>query len=75
MRVRYDNARSRAALGPAIAPAPLADYFDRLVDYALLARWGARPIGRAGALDALPQGRHSGAAPGAGVGSPAALPN
>ena len=66
MAVRYDDARTRAALGPAIAPAPLGTYFDRLVDYALLARWGARPIGRAGALDALPL-RHSGAAQLAGV--------
>jgi long-chain acyl-CoA synthetase len=39
--VSYDNARARAALSPAIAPAPLASYFDALVDYALLARWGA----------------------------------
>jgi long-chain acyl-CoA synthetase len=66
MRVRYDDARTRAALGPAIAPAPLHTYFDRLVDYALLARWGARPIGRAGALDALPL-RYSGTASLAGV--------
>jgi long-chain acyl-CoA synthetase len=66
MGVRYDDARTRAALGAAIAPAPLHTYFDRLVDYALLARWGARPIGRAGALDALPL-RHSGAASLAGV--------
>jgi len=64
--VRYDDAHTRAALGEAIAPAPLHTYFDRLVDYALLARWGARPIGRAGALDALPL-RHSGAASLAGV--------
>jgi long-chain acyl-CoA synthetase len=42
----YDNARARAALAPAIAPAPLADYFDALVDYALLARWGRRPLPR-----------------------------
>ncbi len=66
MHVRYDDARARAALGAAIAPAPLDTYFDRLLDYALLARWGARPIGRAGALDALPL-RHSGAAQLAGV--------
>jgi long-chain acyl-CoA synthetase len=66
MHVRYDDARARAALGAAIAPAPLDTYFDRLVDYALLACWGARPIGRAGALDALPL-RHSGAAQLAGV--------
>lgn len=54
MRVHYDNARTRALLGPVIAPAPLPEYFDRLVDYALLARWGARSIGRAAALDARP---------------------
>lgn len=46
MRVRYDDSRTRAALGPAIAPAPLPDYFDRLVDYALLADWGRRPLTR-----------------------------
>jgi long-chain acyl-CoA synthetase len=39
--VTYDDARARAALAPAISPAPLADYFDALVDYALAARWGA----------------------------------
>ncbi|MDQ3722336.1 MAG: SDR family oxidoreductase [Actinomycetota bacterium] len=66
MRVRYDDARTREVLGPAITAAPLHDYFDRLVGYALLARWGARPIGRAGALDALPL-RHSGAVQLAGV--------
>lgn len=38
---RFDNARARAVLAPAIAPAPLADYFDTLVDYAVRARWGA----------------------------------
>jgi long-chain acyl-CoA synthetase len=75
MRVHYDDAQARAALGEAIAPAPLPDYFDRLVDYALLARWGARPIGRAEALDALPRERPSGARPVAGVVEPAALPN
>jgi hypothetical protein len=55
-----------AALGEAIAPARPGTSFDRLVDSALLARWGARPIGRAGALDALPL-RHSGVASLAGV--------
>jgi long-chain acyl-CoA synthetase len=47
--VSYDNARARAALGPAIAPAPLAAYFDELVAYAQQARWGARPLTRAAA--------------------------
>jgi hypothetical protein len=41
--VTYDDARARAALAPAIAAAPLADYFDALMDYALLARWGSAP--------------------------------
>lgn len=44
--VTYDNARARAALAPAIAPAPLDAYFDALVDYALLARWGTRALTR-----------------------------
>ncbi|HEV7804196.1 MAG TPA: SDR family oxidoreductase [Solirubrobacteraceae bacterium] len=47
--VTYDNARARAALAPAIAPAPLGAYFDALVDYALLARWGAAGSSRAAA--------------------------
>ena len=46
---RYDNSRARAALAPAIVPAPLATYFDELVGYALEARWGARPLTRAAA--------------------------
>ncbi len=45
--VTYDNTRARAALAPAITPAPLASYFDALVGYALRARWGARPLTRA----------------------------
>ena len=59
MRVRYDDARTRALLGRAIAPAALPRYFGRLVDYALLARWGAGALGRAHALEL--------AAPGAGA--------
>jgi len=67
VRVRYDDARARAALGPAITPAPLAEYFDRLVDYALLARWGSRPLGRAAALHALPTAAGSGEVPAVAV--------
>jgi long-chain acyl-CoA synthetase len=49
-RVRYDDRRSRVALGPTgIAPAPLRTYFDRLVEFALAAEWGRRPIARAAA--------------------------
>ena len=51
--VRYDDACARAALDRhGIAPAPLPEYFDRLVDYALAAGWGRRELGRAAALDA-----------------------
>jgi thioester reductase-like protein len=50
MAVAYDDRRSRAALGAAgITPTPLRRYFDRLVEFALAAEWGRRPISRAGA--------------------------
>ena len=64
------SALDAAFLSPESAEAPMHvarhTYFDRLVDYALRARWGAQPIGRAGAMDALPL-RHSGAAQLAGI--------
>ena len=50
----YDNAHAREALAPAIAPAPLATYFDELVAYAERARWGARPLTRAAAWRPAP---------------------
>jgi thioester reductase-like protein len=47
-KARYDDRRSRVALAPeGIAPAPLRTYFDRLVEFALAAEWGRRPIARA----------------------------
>jgi long-chain acyl-CoA synthetase len=50
-RVRYDDRRARALLHPTgIEPSPLRDYFDRLVEFALLAAWGARPIPRSGGV-------------------------
>ena len=53
MKVTYDDARSRAALGPAaIAPARLPSYFSRLLDFALLTDWGRRPLSRAQAKGA-----------------------
>jgi thioester reductase-like protein len=56
--VRYDTSRARAALEPAgIAPPPLAGYFDRLVGFAQLARWGRRPLSRVDAVRALQRGR------------------
>lgn len=47
MDVVFGDARSRAVLGPAaIAPPPLASYFDRIVAYAVEARWGKAPTAR-----------------------------
>jgi thioester reductase-like protein len=52
MRMRFDDARARAILEPrGISPAPLRTYFDRLIDYAVAARWGRQHIGRAAARD------------------------
>jgi thioester reductase-like protein len=46
--VRYDNRRARVALrATGIEAPPLRQYFDRLVDFALAADWGRRPIARA----------------------------
>jgi hypothetical protein len=48
MGVTYDDRRSRVALrGAGIAPPPLPRYFDRLLEFALAAEWGRRPIPRA----------------------------
>jgi thioester reductase-like protein len=48
MAVVYDNRRSRVALRAAgIRPAPLHHYFNRLIEFALAAEWGRRPISRA----------------------------
>jgi long-chain acyl-CoA synthetase len=56
MAVRYDDRRSRVALRAAgIGPTPLRGYFDRLVDFALAADWGRRPITRAGAAERVPR--------------------
>ena len=52
MRLRFDDARARAVLEPrGIHAAPLATYFDRLIDYAQAARWGRNEIGHADARD------------------------
>jgi thioester reductase-like protein len=48
MQVGFDNRRARVALrASGIAPAPLASYFDRLMQFALAAEWGKRRISRA----------------------------
>jgi thioester reductase-like protein len=47
-KVSYDDRRSRVALRRSgIAPVALPTYFDRLVEFALAAEWGRRPIPRA----------------------------
>jgi thioester reductase-like protein len=48
MRVRFDDRRSRARLEPAgIRPPPPESYLDRLLDFAIAARWGKRRVTRA----------------------------
>jgi thioester reductase-like protein len=48
MRARFDDRRCRVALrGSNIAAAPLPAYFDRLIQFAVAAQWGRRPISRA----------------------------
>jgi thioester reductase-like protein len=48
MRVRFDDRRSRARLEPVgIRPPPPESYFDRLLDFAVAARWGKRRVTRA----------------------------
>jgi thioester reductase-like protein len=49
MAVTFDDRRSRVALrGTGIAPTPLSHYFAQLVEFALAAEWGRRPIPRVG---------------------------
>ena len=47
--LRRPSRARRAARRPGSSPAPLRDYFDRLVEFALAADWGRREIPRAGA--------------------------
>jgi hypothetical protein len=47
-KVRFDTSEARAALDPLdIRVPPVADYFERLIDFAVSANWGRRPVGRA----------------------------
>jgi long-chain acyl-CoA synthetase len=46
-RVRFQNDRARGRLEPAgVRMTPIEGYFDRLVDFAVRARWGRVAIGR-----------------------------
>jgi thioester reductase-like protein len=66
-KVRFDTTAARAALDPlGISVPPVADYFERLLDFAAWANWGRRPVGRA-------EARTMRAAPGE-VPAPRALP-
>ena len=48
MRVRFDDSRSRARLEPAGIRAPRPEsYLERLLDFAVAARWGRRRVSRA----------------------------
>jgi len=50
--VRYENARTRAALRPlGIEVPPIGDYFHRLMAFADRSDWGRRPVARAEAFD------------------------
>jgi long-chain acyl-CoA synthetase len=49
----FDEARARARLDPeGIHVSPLAEYLERLLDFATRSRWGKRPIARVDALAA-----------------------
>jgi hypothetical protein len=59
MAVRFDDRRARSRLEPAgVRPAHLRDYFRALVDHAVAAAWGRRPISRAEALAGLAPASH-----------------
>jgi thioester reductase-like protein len=51
IRTVFDDTRARERLEPAgIRVSPLADYMERLLDFATRTRWGKRPLSRAAAL-------------------------
>jgi thioester reductase-like protein len=46
VRTRYEDRETREALAPQLEAPPLGSYFDRLMDFAVAADWGRRPIPR-----------------------------
>ncbi len=53
-QVHYDDRRARAILhGCGIEASPLRDYFERLLEFAIAADWGRRPLPRTGAVVSL----------------------
>jgi thioester reductase-like protein len=66
MRVRFDDKRARSRLRPAgVRVSPLDHYFERLLDFAVGARWGRRARGRAEAGGAAGAPRDTAARAGA----------
>jgi long-chain acyl-CoA synthetase len=54
VRARFDDVRARAVLGAAgVAPGPVEEYFDVLMDYAHDAGWGRWPMSRRAARERL----------------------
>jgi hypothetical protein len=48
MRVRYGDRRTRSRLAPlGIEPPPIEGYYQRLIDFALRAKWGRALVARA----------------------------
>jgi thioester reductase-like protein len=61
MRVSYANEGARHRLGSAgIRMTPIERYFGRLLEFALRARWGRSPVGRARARAELAERRRGG---------------
>jgi thioester reductase-like protein len=53
IEAKLDDSRARALLGPlGLAPAPLTDYFTRIIDYAERTNWGKRQLTRQAAAEA-----------------------
>lgn len=53
MRIRYDDSRARERLEPAgVRMPPLEEYYGRVLDYAVRARWGKRQMTRVQAAEA-----------------------
>jgi hypothetical protein len=58
VRARFDTAEAQSALAPSgIKVPPLPSYFDALVDFAVAADWGRRPLSRVDARASLGQRR------------------
>ena len=51
-RVRYGDRRTRSRLAPlGVEPPPVEGYYQRLIDFAVRAKWGREPVARAEGRD------------------------